>query len=122
MKLDLNPLQHLPQDTLPQNETEPSHLFLRADRKNLKIQLNDILFIESLKDYIKVVTNDRTIVSKQSISSIEETLPKHEFLRIHRSFIVSRTKVDSFTPGIISRSANTSYPLAAVTATKWKKP
>jgi DNA-binding LytR/AlgR family response regulator len=101
MKLDLNPLQHLPQDTLAKTETEPSHLFLRADRKNLKIQLNEILFIESLKDYIKVVTNDRTIISKQSISSIEENLPQNEFLRIHRSFIVARTKVDSFTSGII---------------------
>ena len=101
MKLDLNPFQHLPQDNGNKTETEPSHLFLRADRKNLKIQLNEILFIESLKDYIKVVTNDRTIISKQSISSIEENLPEHEFLRIHRSFIVSRTKVDSFTSGII---------------------
>jgi DNA-binding LytR/AlgR family response regulator len=93
--------QSLPQETIRIPEMDTAFLFLRADRKNLKIQLKDILFIESLKDYIKVVTKDRTIVSKQSISTIEENLPDQAFLRIHRSFIVSRTKVDSFTSGII---------------------
>jgi DNA-binding LytR/AlgR family response regulator len=101
MQLNLPLVQGFPQDTIPKSEPEPSHLFLRADRKNLKIQLKDILFVESLKDYSKVVTNDRTIVSKQSISTIEESLPEQAFLRIHRSFIVSRAKVDSFTSGVI---------------------
>jgi len=70
---------------------------LRADRKNLKIPLNDILYIESLKDYIKVVTKTKNIVTKQSISSLEEVLPKNNFVRIHRSFIVAINKVESFT-------------------------
>ncbi len=74
---------------------------LRADRKNLKVALNDILYIESLKDYIKVVTPAKTIVTKQSISSIEETLPKNQFIRIHRSFIVSINKIETFTNEII---------------------
>ncbi len=70
---------------------------LRADRKNLKISLDDILYVESLKDYIKVVTPSRNIVTKQSISSLEEMLPKHNFIRIHRSFIVAINKIESFT-------------------------
>ena len=70
---------------------------LRADRKNLKIPLNDILYIESLKDYIKVVTKTKNIVTKQSISSFEEALPKNNFVRIHRSFIVAINKIESFT-------------------------
>jgi DNA-binding LytR/AlgR family response regulator len=74
---------------------------LRADRKNIKVALDDILYIESLKDYIKVVTTNKTIVTKQSISSIEEILPKEKFLRIHRSFIVSIAKIDSFTHELI---------------------
>jgi len=74
---------------------------LRADRKNLKILLDDILYIESLKDYIKVVTVNKTIVTKQPISSIEEILPKQQFIRIHRSFIVSINKIESFTHEII---------------------
>jgi DNA-binding LytR/AlgR family response regulator len=101
MKVNLPVVQTFPQDTMPKHESEPSFLFLRADRKNLKIQLHEILFIESLKDYVKVVTKDRTIVSKQSISAIEESLPEHSFLRIHRSFIVSLSKIESFTAGLI---------------------
>jgi DNA-binding LytR/AlgR family response regulator len=101
MKLNLPVVQTFPVDPMPRNEPEPAFLFLRADRKNLKIQLNEILFIESLKDYVKVVTKERTIVSKQSISAIEESLPELAFLRIHRSFIVSLNKIESFTAGLI---------------------
>jgi DNA-binding LytR/AlgR family response regulator len=78
-----------------------SFINLRADRKNLKIGLNDILYIESLKDYIKVVTTTKTIITKQAISSIEELLPKAEFLRIHRSFIVALNKIESYTADLI---------------------
>ena len=101
MKLNLPVVPAFPQDMMPKNEPEPSFLFLRADRRNLKIQLHEILFVESLKDYVKVVTKDRTIVSKQSISTIEENLPGEAFLRIHRSFIVSISKIESFTAGLI---------------------
>lgn len=73
-----------------------AYIYLRADRQNIKISLSDILFIESLKDYIKVITKDKTIVTKQSISAFEETLPADKFLRVHRSFIISINKIDSF--------------------------
>jgi DNA-binding LytR/AlgR family response regulator len=101
MKLNLPVVQGFPQDMMPKKEPEPAFLFLRADRKNLKIQLHEILYIESLKDYVRVVTKDRSIVSKQSISAIEENLPEETFLRIHRSFIVSLSKIESFTAGVI---------------------
>jgi DNA-binding LytR/AlgR family response regulator len=101
MKLNLPVGQAFPLDMIPKKEPEQAFLFLRADRKNLKIQLHEILFIESLKDYVKVVTKDRSIVSKQSISVIEESLPEEAFLRIHRSFIVSLSKIESFTAGVI---------------------
>jgi DNA-binding LytR/AlgR family response regulator len=101
MKLNLPVMQTFPQDVMPKKEPEPAFLFLRADRKNIKIQLHEILYIESLKDYVKVVTKDRSIVSKQSISTIEENLPEDAFLRIHRSFIVSLSKIESFTAGLI---------------------
>ena len=83
------------------NNQGGGYISLRADRKNLKILLSDILYVESLKDYIKVVTTTRTIVAKQSISSLEEMLPKELFLRIHRSYIVSLNKVESFTNELI---------------------
>jgi DNA-binding LytR/AlgR family response regulator len=62
----------------------------------IKVLLSDILFIESLKDYVKIVTNKNQIITKQSISSVEEMLPEAEFLRIHRSFIIALNKIDSY--------------------------
>lgn len=81
-------------DVLPQR----SHPFLyfRCDRRMLKVFLDDIVFIESLKDYIKVVTLHKTIVTRQPISSLEEMLPKESFIRIHRSYIVAIHKIDYY--------------------------
>ena len=80
-----------------------THAFItvRADRKNLKIALSDILYIESLKDYIKIVTAAKNIITKQSISSLEDTLPTNKFIRIHRSFIVAIDNIESFTSDTI---------------------
>ena len=74
---------------------------MRADRKTIKVNFEDILFIESLKDYIKVVTKEKAIITKQAISSLEESLPIHLFIRIHRSFIVSINKIESYTNDLI---------------------
>ena len=82
-------------------ETNDEYIYLRADRKNIKVNFTDILFIESLKDYSKVVTNDKVIVTKQAISALEENMPKHLFIRTHRSFIVSLKRIESFTPDLI---------------------
>lgn len=79
-----------------------SYVYFRSDRKMHKVHINDIIFIESLKDYIKVVTTSKTIITKQSISSVEERLPKSSFIRIHRSFIVSLDKVQSYSPELIA--------------------
>jgi two-component system, LytTR family, response regulator len=87
---------------IPQtNNVAERFIYLRADRKNIKVNFDDILFIESLKDYIKVVTKDKAIVTKQAISSLEENLPKNLFIRIHRSFIVSVNKIESYTNELI---------------------
>ncbi len=72
------------------------HINFRSDRKMIKVALNDILYIESIKDYIKVITTTGTVITKQSISSMEEMLPKEKFVRIHRSYIVSVNKIESY--------------------------
>lgn len=77
-----------------------SFMHFRADRKTLKIPLDDILFIESLKNYIKVVTKTKPIITKQPIYSMEENLPKN-FIRIHRSYIISINKIESYTNDVI---------------------
>lgn len=85
----------------PQTAPADEYIYLRADRKNMKILLGDILFIESLKDYVKVTTTERTFMSKQAITSLEDCLPRHDFVRIHRSFIVSVKKIDGYSNALI---------------------
>ena len=85
------------------SEREPVDAFIhfRADRKILKIALDDILYVESLKDYIRVVTKTKTFLTKHSISSLEENLPASAFIRIHRSYIISISKIEFFTSEMV---------------------
>jgi two-component system LytT family response regulator len=84
-----------------EEKKEISFVYFRADRKMMKVLLREILYIESMKDYVKVVTTEGTIITKQSISSVEGMLPEKQFVRTHRSFIVSLQKINSFTPELI---------------------
>ncbi|GGB25216.1 LytR/AlgR family response regulator transcription factor [Puia dinghuensis] len=84
----------------PSRSLDP-FLHLRAERKTIQVALDDILYVESIRDYVKVVTRNRTIVSKQSISSLEEFLPREAFIRIHRSYIVSLSKIESYTHDLV---------------------
>lgn len=84
-----------------ENEIANTHIHFRADRKILKVALDDILYFESLKDYIKVVTKTKTILTKHSISSLEENLPEAGFLRIHRSYIIAVNKIEYFTNELV---------------------
>lgn len=77
------------------SEPEP-FIFLKSDKKKVKILLKDITYIESLKDYVRVKTFQREIISYQKISNLENLLPSERFIRIHRSFIISLDKVEAF--------------------------
>lgn len=72
-------------------------IFVRADRKMMKINFSEINYIESFSDYLKFHLDDKIIVTRETITSIEAKLPKTNFLRIHRSFIVCIAKINSFT-------------------------
>jgi len=76
---------------------ENDYIFVRSERKMVKLNFEDIVYIESLSDYIKIHLLDKTIVTRETISNMEAKLPKTYFLRIHRSFIVSLQKIDSYT-------------------------
>ncbi len=76
-------------------------LYLRMERRLIKVNTKDILWIESIKDYIKVVTKDKTLNTKQKISVAEKLLPLGEFIRIHRSFIVPVDKVEQYHPSYL---------------------
>lgn len=72
-------------------------VYVKADKKMLKIFLRDIVYIESLKDHVKLRTRDKDVVTYQKISYLEEKLPDNKFVRIHRSYIVALDKIESFT-------------------------
>jgi len=77
---------------------DPSFLYFRSDRKMIKVLLEEILYIESFKDYITIHRqNNSPIKVKQTLSSVEDMLPQNSFLRIHRSYIVSINKVTAYT-------------------------
>jgi DNA-binding LytR/AlgR family response regulator len=79
-------------------EVNQGFVYFRADRKMVKLFYHEILYIESIKDYIKIVREENPpLLVKQAITSTEELLPSNLFLRIHRSFIVSVNKITAFT-------------------------
>jgi DNA-binding LytR/AlgR family response regulator len=95
MQLDIHVSNANQQNELLPDQSHP-FLYFRADRKMVKVFLDDILLIESLKDYIKVITKTKVIVSKQSISALEEMLPREAFIRVHRSYIIAINKIESY--------------------------
>jgi len=84
--VEVNPIDH-----------SPGFLYFRANRKMVKVFLEDILYIESYKDYIVIHEKNNEIKVKLTIGATEKMLPQNLFLRIHRSFIVSISKVTAFT-------------------------
>ena len=75
--------------------SEEPFIFLKVDKKLMKVKLNDILYIESLKDYIKVITTLGDYLVHKTMSSISEELSGDNFIRVHRSFTISLSKISS---------------------------
>jgi len=73
------------------------YIMVRADRKHIKIAIANILYIEGLKDYVKIVLPDRTILTKESIGNFFKHLRQDQFMRIHKSFIIAIDKVTAIT-------------------------
>ncbi|MEL6976801.1 MAG: LytTR family DNA-binding domain-containing protein [Bacteroidota bacterium] len=77
-------------------EKEEDFIFIRIDRKQVKIHFEDILYVESLKDYVKIYTADKRHVAKYGITTFHELLDSR-FLRTHRSYLVNRDKITAYT-------------------------
>lgn len=84
-----------------EEEKKESFVYFRCERKMVKVMLSDIIYIESMKDYVKIFTADGMLMTKQSITSVEAMLPEREFIRAHRSYIVSVNKIKTFTNELI---------------------
>jgi len=85
--------------TVAEERIEDEYLFLKVEYQLVRIALNDILYIEGLKDYVKIwlKSAEKPILSLTSLKSLEEKLPSKKFMRVHRSFIVSLDKINSIT-------------------------
>ena len=79
----------------------PDFILLKAGKKIYKIELNDLVYLESLGDYVNVYTQTGKITTKERISNLYEKLPANQFLRIHRSYIVSIHHIDAILAGCI---------------------
>jgi DNA-binding LytR/AlgR family response regulator len=78
------------------NKETVNYLNVKADRKTYKLDISKIQYIESLKDYVKIVCSDESIVSHDSLSNLEAFLNEYGFIRIHNSFLVATDKIKSF--------------------------
>src|SRR5204862_5396396 len=76
-------------------------IFLNVQKKKVKILFSEIVYIESQREYIKIVTTKKEYISKMSTHEIEDLLPFNLFKRIHRSFIVSISKIESYTAEMV---------------------
>lgn len=98
-----------------QKETIVSdYIVVKSGNKHHKIVLNDILYIESLKDYIQIhLVNDSKIISKYTLVDIEKELISYNFLRVHRSYIINTSKITAFSTNDIDLNHNKEIPIGA---------
>lgn len=78
-----------------ENQRIDSHIFIKVDKKMIKINIDEILFIEGMKEYVKVITVDKTYITHKSLTSLSDELPADRFIRIHKSFTIAIDKVKS---------------------------
>jgi len=98
----------------PVNEYKPNSeafVYLKVDKNMQKVFINEIVYIESWKDYIKVfLTSGKNILVKQSITSMENLLSDHKFLRVHRSYMISMDKISGYN-GLSVQVNSTEIPI-----------
>lgn len=77
-------------------DIQPDHILVKADRKTIRVALEDILYVEGVKDYVKIVLLQQNIITKVSIGNFLKQLPPDRFIQVHKSFVVSRNKIKAF--------------------------
>lgn len=91
-------------------ENQSDFLFIKSDKKNIKLKFSDLIYIEGLGDYIKLHLADSKIVTNLSMKKILQLLPENKFYRIHKSFIISLDKIESVEGNMIKIN-NTKLPI-----------
>jgi DNA-binding LytR/AlgR family response regulator len=97
-------------NTPVQNNASSPFIFLKADKKNHKVDLETIHYIEAIGDYMKVVTDAGQLIVNDTMKKMQEELPASLFIRVHKSFIISRSKI-RFIEGNFVQVADKSIPI-----------
>jgi two-component system LytT family response regulator len=92
VKQAADPVQQIQQQ---QHDFSNDFIFVKSEYKIQKVYLNQILFIEGLKDYISIFTPTERVITLQNMKKMEDTLPEKHFVRVHKSYIVALNKIDS---------------------------
>jgi DNA-binding LytR/AlgR family response regulator len=94
-KLQQQPAETSPAQQLPAaSQADTEFLFIKADDKLIKVRKDDILFLESMRDYVKFVTPSKNYMTYSTLKNMEEKLIGQTFLKVHRSYIVNLSKID----------------------------
>jgi two-component system, LytTR family, response regulator LytT len=96
----------------PSQTEQKEFLTMKVDGKIEKITIKDIVYIEGLKEYIKIVTPTRNYVTLESMKNMEETLAPHDFVRAHKSYIVSKKRVQSLEGNMLDLGAKIKIPIS----------
>jgi len=91
----------LKEDSVIQDNNDESYINLKIDKSVRKIKINDIVFVESLRNYCRIKLNDSEITVLKTLTSIQELLPESKFVRIHRSFLINKDNITSVSPSKI---------------------
>jgi DNA-binding LytR/AlgR family response regulator len=102
--------------TQDERNSNEGFLYVKSDKKMVRIMIKDILFIEGLKDYVKIHTKSRPVITHQTLTYFEEKLAADQFIRVHRSYIVSTSRISAYSSNQLE-IGNTIIPIG-ITYTK----
>ena len=91
--------------------SQPSYIFIKSEKRIEKIELNDVLYAESLGNYVSIYTENKKMVAYLTMKSLESQLPLNEFIKIHQSYLVNSSKIDAIEGNEI-KIGNRSLPIS----------
>jgi DNA-binding LytR/AlgR family response regulator len=104
----VNKFRSIDSPSIPENAGD---FFINVDKKKVKIRVDEMLYAESLREYVRIYSATKSWITKLSISELEHTLGKQKFLRTHRSFLVALDKIETYTSTEIELIGGKSIPI-----------
>ena len=98
---------------------EGAEITVKVEYKNVTVQLSSILYVQAMDNYVKIFTTDgRTVVTQMSMKSLETMLPEGDFVRVHKSYIVPRHRIESYSRTLLTLTGGTKIPVGRAYADK----